>query len=69
MEARGVGIVGADTRRVVRLALWIALTEAAPERLPDPDFRVLSGRPLPLLRMAGFEASAVEKVAAALAPL
>ena len=69
IEARGLGIIGACVQGVVRLVLAVDLVESAPERLPDPETRRLAGRALPLLRLAGFEASAVEKVAAAIAPL
>lgn len=69
IEARGVGLIGACVRGVVRLVLAVELAESAPERLPEPETRSFVGRPLPLLRLAGFEASAVEKVAAAIAPL
>jgi hypothetical protein len=69
IEVRGVGIIGATTRDVVRLVLAVDLGGPAPERLPDPETRVLAGRTLPRLRLAGFEASAVEKVAVAIAAL
>lgn len=69
MEARGVGIVPACASGVVPLALEIALTGEAVERLPDPDARTLDGVVLPRLRLNPFEASAVEKVAAALSAL
>lgn len=69
IEARGLGIIGACVQGVVRLVLAVDLVETAPERLPDPEARSLSGRSVPRLRLTGFEASAVEKVAAAIAPL
>ncbi|GLS00869.1 HPr kinase [Brevundimonas denitrificans] len=69
IEARGLGIIGACVQGVVRLVLAVELTDPTPERLPDPDERRLAGRCVPLLRLRGFEASAVEKVAAAIAPL
>jgi len=69
IEARGLGIIGACVQGVVRLVLAVDLVETAPERLPDPETRNLQGRSVPLLQVAGFEASAVEKVAAAIAPL
>lgn len=69
IEARGLGVVGARARGCVRLVLAVELMESAPERLPDPETRGFAGRSLPLLRLAGFEASAVEKIAAAIAPL
>ena len=69
IEARGVGVIAACVRGVVRLVLAVDLAESAPERLPDAEMRSLAGRSVPLLRLVGFEASAVEKVAAAIAPL
>ena len=69
IEARGLGIIGACVQGVVRLVLAVDLVESAPERLPEPETRNLQGRSVPRLRLAGFEASAVEKVAAAIAPL
>ncbi|TPW04721.1 MAG: HPr kinase [bacterium] len=69
IEARGLGIIGACVQGVVRLVLAVDLVESAPERLPDPEMRALAGQSVPLLRLTGFEASAVEKVAAAIAPL
>ena len=69
IEARGVGVVPASARGLTRLALAVELVEQLPERLPEPETRTLEGVALPLLRLRGFEASAVEKVAAALARL
>jgi len=69
IEARGVGIVPACTRGLTRLSLAVELTDQPPERLPEPESRTVEGLDLPLLRLRGFEASAVEKVAAALARL
>ncbi len=69
IEARGLGIIGACVQGVVRLVLAVDLADSPPERLPDPEIRSLAGRSVALLRLSGFEASAVEKVAAAIAPL
>jgi serine kinase of HPr protein (carbohydrate metabolism regulator) len=73
MEARGVGIVPACPRGVTRLSLVVELTDEGAggpvERLPEPAARTIEGVALPLLRLNGFEASAVEKVATALARL
>ena len=69
IEARGVGIVPACARSLTRLALALELGGEAPERLPELETRTLEGVDLPVLRLRGFEASAVEKVAAALARL
>lgn len=69
IEARGLGIVEAATTGLVRVVLAVELTSAAPERLPEAETRRVSGRDLPLLYLNGFEPSAVEKVAAAIARL
>ena len=69
IEARGVGIMPVCARGPTRLALIVELTDETPERLPEPETRTLEGIGLPLLRLRGREASAVEKVAAALAAL
>jgi hypothetical protein len=68
IEARGLGLVEAAPLPLAALALAVA-ADPAPERLPDPETLSLAGQALPLLRLAGFEASVVEKVAAAIAPL
>ncbi|HYC75072.1 HPr kinase/phosphatase C-terminal domain-containing protein [Brevundimonas sp.] len=69
MEARGVGVVPACARGLTRLSLTVDLTGDPVERLPETETRVFEGVALPLLRLNGFEASAVEKVATALARL
>ena len=69
IEARGVGVIPACTQGVTRLALTVELTDRLPERLPQPEAVTVEGVALPLLRLRGFEVSAVEKVAAALARL
>lgn len=69
MEARGVGVLTACARGLTRLSLAVELTDRPVERLPESDSRVFEGVALPVLRLNGFEASAVEKVAAALARL
>jgi serine kinase of HPr protein (carbohydrate metabolism regulator) len=69
MEARGVGVVPVCARGLTRLSLVVELVDGPVERLPEPAARTIAGAPLPLLRLNGFEASTVEKVAAALARL
>ena len=69
MEARGVGVLTACARGLTRLLLAVELTDGPVERLPEGDSRRFEGVALPVLRLNGFEASAVEKVAAALARL
>lgn len=69
MEARGVGVIPARTQGLTRLSLVVALTVGPLERLPEATTQTLEGVVVPVLRLNGFEASAVEKVAAALARL
>lgn len=69
MEARGVGVLGTCSRCLTRLSLAVELTDGPVERLPETETRTFDGAVLPVLRLNGFEASAVEKVAAALARL
>jgi len=69
MEARGVGVLTACALGLTRLSLAVELTDGPVERLPEAERRTLEGTALPVLRLNGFEASAVEKVAAALARL
>lgn len=66
IEARGVGIVSVATHPVVRVALAVALSPEAVERLPEPDFRRFAGVDVPLMALDPRPASAVEMVAAAL---
>jgi len=69
MEVRGIGIVPVCARGPTRLSLTVELVKGPVERLPEPAARTLEGVALPVLRLNGFEVSAVEKVAAALARL
>jgi serine kinase of HPr protein (carbohydrate metabolism regulator) len=69
IEARGVGVLPACALGLVRLDLVVALTAEEIERLPDPAFTTLAGVAIPRLHLRGFEASAPEKVALALAAL
>lgn len=69
MEARGVGVVTTCARDLTRLSLAVDLTGGPVERLPEAASRSFEGVDLPVLRLNGFEVSAVEKVAAALARL
>ena len=69
MEVRGLGIVPVCARGLTRLALAVELVETPVERLPEAAARTVDGVVLPVLRLNGFEASAVEKVATALARL
>lgn len=49
MEVRGLGIVSAPTRGVVRLGLVVACVDRPPERLPGPRVWTHAGLDLPLL--------------------
>jgi serine kinase of HPr protein (carbohydrate metabolism regulator) len=68
IEARGVGIVSAATKRGTRLALAVQLS-AAPERMPESRAWSLPGSAvaIPLIELAPFEASAPAKLRFALA--
>jgi serine kinase of HPr protein (carbohydrate metabolism regulator) len=66
MEIRGVGIVEMETEQQVPIALFVDL-DRPPQRLPEPgETRSLAGVAVPVLRLAGLEASAPIKVEAAL---
>jgi serine kinase of HPr protein (carbohydrate metabolism regulator) len=66
IEVRGVGIVELETAREVPVALFVDLDER-PERQPEPgETRLVAGVAIPVLRLAGLEASAPLKVEAAL---
>jgi serine kinase of HPr protein (carbohydrate metabolism regulator) len=66
MEIRGVGIVEMETEQQVPIALFVDL-DRPPQRLPEPgETRSLAGVAVPVLRLAGLEASAPLKVEAAL---
>ena len=66
IELRGVGIVELETAQQVPVALLVDLDER-PERQPEPgETRLVAGVAIPVLRLAGLEASAPLKVEAAL---
>lgn len=66
IEMRGVGIVELPTVQQVPVALFVDLDQP-PARLPEPgETRSLAGVAVPVLRLAGLEASAPLKVEAAL---
>lgn len=69
IEVRGVGITPSRALGVTRVGLAVALSHDAVERLPEPETLVLDGVAAPLIRLDPREASAGEKVAAALAAL
>ena len=70
LEVRGLGIVDLPWRDAVpvSLAVDLVLPEMV-ERLPGPVERAYLGIPIPLLRLAAFEASAVVKLRLAVARL
>jgi serine kinase of HPr protein (carbohydrate metabolism regulator) len=66
IEVRGLGVAEMATAQDVPAALFVDLDLAA-ERLPEPgETRMVAGVPLPVLRLAGLEASAPLKVEMAL---
>ena len=66
IEMRGVGLVEMATVQQVPIALFVDL-DHAPVRMPEPgETRSLAGVAVPVLRLAGLEASAPLKVEAAL---
>jgi serine kinase of HPr protein (carbohydrate metabolism regulator) len=66
IEVRGVGVLPACALGVTRVGLVVALGSGPVERLPDPETWSLDGVAIPLIRLDPREASAGEKVAAAL---
>lgn len=62
IEARGVGVLPACALDMVRLVLVVRLSADPIERLPEAARTVLAGVPVPIVRLCGFEPSAVEKV-------
>lgn len=66
IEVRGVGIAELPSAQDVAVALFVDL-DLAPDRLPEPgETRVIAGASVPVLRVAGLEASAPLKVEMAL---
>jgi serine kinase of HPr protein (carbohydrate metabolism regulator) len=69
MEVRGVGLIAAPATGPTPLRLAVQCQAEPPERLPEPEWRRFCGLALPLIRLDPHQASAVEKVAAALATI
>jgi len=70
LEVRGLGIVNVKAAPKARLALAVDLVaDAAVERMPAPTWVELLGLRLPLVRLAGFQASAPAKLRLALVSL
>ena len=66
IEVRGLGVIEMETAQQVPVALLVDLDQA-PDRLPEPgETRALAGVAVPVLYLAGLEASAPLKVEAAL---
>jgi serine kinase of HPr protein (carbohydrate metabolism regulator) len=66
IEMRGLGLVELETVQDVPVALFVDL-DRVPERMPEPgETQALAGIAVPVLRLAGLEASAPLKVEAAL---
>ncbi|NQV56278.1 MAG: serine/threonine protein kinase [Rhodospirillales bacterium] len=67
LELRGVGLISLSHAATAKLELVIELVPAAEvPRLPDAEFYILCGRPVPKLRLYPFELSAPIKVEQAL---
>lgn len=66
MEVRGLGIVGAPIRPLVRVRLVVDCTHEAVERLPEPAFWTWREVTIPRLRLDPRPASAAQVVALAL---
>ena len=66
IEVRGLGVAELETAQDVPAALFVDL-DLAPDRQPEPgETRMVAGVSLPVLRLAGLEASAPLKVEMAL---
>ena len=63
IEVRGIGIVTMPHLDEASIALHVELVDPLViERLPPPDIRVILGVPVPVLRLAPFQASAAAKL-------
>ncbi|GAA0639573.1 HPr kinase/phosphorylase [Brevundimonas lenta] len=69
IEVRGVGVTPSCALGLARAVLAVELSDEPFERMPEPETRVLDGVSVPLLHLNPREASAGEKVAAAIARL
>jgi serine kinase of HPr protein (carbohydrate metabolism regulator) len=67
LEVRGLGIVDLDYAALVPLALIVDLVDDAKvERLPEPEWEVIEGVEVPVIRLDPYTASAPAKVRLAL---
>ena len=69
IEVRGLGVVPAPRRAFAEVRLVIQCADDAPERIPDAQTRVLSGIACPMVSLRPLEASAPQKLVAALSLL
>lgn len=69
IEARGLGVIDAPSRRFSEVRLLAQCIEGEPERVPPPESRVLLGIACPLVRLRPLDASAPIKLIAALSLL
>ena len=65
IEVRGVGIVALESLAAAPICLFVDLS-AAPERMPEPGVRQLSGCEVPAVALAALEPSAPLKLEMAL---
>ena len=65
IEARGIGIIAMACQSAVPVAMLVDLAGPV-ERMPAPHSRALCGVEIPVVALAGFEASAAIKVELAL---
>jgi len=63
IEARGLGVMPEPTLPFAQIVLAVrCVAREAVERLPDPETEMVAGKPVPLLRLDPFEASAPAKL-------
>lgn len=65
MEVRGVGLTGAVSVSLARVA-FVVDCQPPPDRMPEPDLERIDGIAVPRLSLAALEASAAHKVMTAL---
>jgi serine kinase of HPr protein (carbohydrate metabolism regulator) len=69
IEARGVGLIAAPGLRLTPLSLAVQCQSEPPERLPQPERWRFQSLSLPLIRLDPRHASAVDKIALAIATI
>jgi serine kinase of HPr protein (carbohydrate metabolism regulator) len=65
IEVRGIGIVSMESATDVPICLLVDLS-AAPERMPEPESRLVAGCQVPAIALAALEPSAPLKLETAL---